>query len=71
MLKFLPVQRHESTLAPTPEAALRELEREYRVRERIFRRMVDQGMIRMERAVFRQACLDMAIDALRAQPAEE
>jgi hypothetical protein len=71
MLKFLPVQRQEPTLAPTPEAALRELEREYRVRERIFRRMVDQGMIRMERAVFRQACLDMAIDALRGLPAEE
>jgi hypothetical protein len=71
MLKFLPVQRHEATLAPTPEAALRELEREYRVRERIFRRMVDQGMIRVERAVFRQACLDMAIDALRAQPQGE
>jgi predicted adenine nucleotide alpha hydrolase (AANH) superfamily ATPase len=52
---------------PTVHSALRELEREYATRERIFARMVKDGAMRPERAAFRQACLDMALEALRVR----
>jgi hypothetical protein len=65
MLKFIRVERVEPV--PSLHSALRELEREYAVRDRIFRRMVADGAMRPERAAFRQACLDMALEALRVR----
>ena len=57
--------RPHGLIAPTIADAITELEREQIQRDRVYRRWVAEGKMKLADADWRQACLDMAIDALR------
>ena len=58
-------QRPHGLIAPTIADAIAELEREQNQRDRVYRRWVGEGKMKLADADWRQACLDVAIDALR------
>jgi len=58
-------QRPHGLIAPTLADAVAELEREQIQRDRVYRRWVAEGKMKLADADWRQACLDVAIDALR------
>jgi len=58
-------QRPHGLIAPTIADAVAELEREQIQRDRVYRRWVGEGKMKLADADWRQACLDVAIDALR------
>ena len=58
-------QRPHGLIAPTLADAVAELEREQIQRDRVYRRWVQEGKMKQHDAEWRQACLDVAIDALR------
>ena len=58
-------QRPHGLIAPTIADAVAELEREQIQRDRVYRRWVGEGKMKLADADWRQACLDVAIDTLR------